>query len=181
MTTEAYIALGSNIGNRMEHLKSGVTGLMKHSEIKVVAVSSVYETAPVGYTNQASFLNMVVKIQTTYSSEHLLDCLQAIEQTAGRKREIVWGPRTLDLDILLYSNEIIHTDRLSVPHPRMFERAFVMVPLNELAPSLILPVAEEKVETITTRLSDLKDVKLFREQTTGILDMFENNRNDIHK
>lgn len=180
MTTEAYIALGSNIENRMEHLKSGVTGLMKHSGIKVVAVSSVYETAPVGYTNQASFLNMVVKIQTAYSSEHLLDCLQAIEQ-AGRKREIVWGPRTLDLDILLYSNEVIHTDRLSVPHPRMFERAFVMVPLNELAPSLILPVAEEKVEIITIRLSDLKDVKLFREQTTGILDMFENNSNDLHK
>jgi len=107
--------------------------------------------------------------------------LQALEQAAGRKREIVWGPRTLDLDILLYSNEIIHTDRLSVPHPRMFERAFVMVPLNELAPSLILPVAEEKVEIITTRLSDLKDVKLFREQTTGILDMFENNSNDLHK
>ena len=154
---------------------------MKHSEIKVVAVSSIYETAPVGYTNQASFLNMVVKIQTTYSSEHLLDCLQVIEQAAGRKREIVWGPRTLDLDILLYSKEIIHTDRLSVPHPRMFERAFVMVPLNELAPSLILPVAEEKVEIITTRLSDLKDVKLFRKQTTGILDMFENNSNDLHK
>ena len=85
------------------------------------------------------------------------------------------------MDILLYSNEIIHTDRLNVPHPRMFERAFVMVPLNELAPSLILPVAEEKVETITKRLSDLKDVKLFREQTTDILDMFENNRNDLHK
>ena len=102
MTTEAYIALGSNIENRMEHLKSGVTALMKHSEVKVVAVSSVYETAPVGYTNQASFLNMVVKIQTTYSSEQLLDCLQAIEQAAGRK-ERLYG----DLEPLIWISYFI--------------------------------------------------------------------------
>ena len=105
----------------------------------MVSTSSIYETEPVGYTEQASFLNMVVKVETDFTPFELLETTLTIEEELGRKRELKWGPRTLDLDILMFNQENIKSEKLTVPHPRMQERAFVMVPLKEIAIEKVLP------------------------------------------
>lgn len=136
MQNQAYIALGSNIEDRYNYLTNAINELNKHEKIKVVNISSVYETDPVGYTEQSPFLNMVVSVSTTLTPQELLaECLR-IELVLGRKREIMWGPRTVDLDILLYNQENMETDTLIIPHPRMHERAFVLIPLLEIASHL---------------------------------------------
>jgi len=129
----AYIALGSNIGNRKAHLDSAIAALRGNTAVSHVEVSSIYETAPVGYLDQDHFYNMAAKIKTSLSAEALLSLLQEIERSEGRERLIRNGPRTLDLDILLYNADDIHSEGLSIPHPRMHERAFVLAPLAELA------------------------------------------------
>lgn len=136
MQNQAYIALGSNIEDRFTYLTNAINELNKHEKIKVVNISSIYETDPVGYTEQSPFLNMVVSVMTTLNPHDLLaECLH-IEFVLGRKREIKWGPRTVDLDILLYNQENMETDTLIIPHPRMHERAFVLIPLLEIASHL---------------------------------------------
>ncbi|MEW9675281.1 2-amino-4-hydroxy-6-hydroxymethyldihydropteridine diphosphokinase [Lentibacillus sp. L22] len=134
--TRVYIALGSNIEPRYNYLMDAILLLGEQETITLNKQSSVYETKPVGYTEQADFLNMVIEIDTSLSASQLLVACQAIEQQLGRKREIRFGPRTVDLDILLYRQEQIETKRLTIPHPRMHERAFVLVPLAEIAPDL---------------------------------------------
>lgn len=136
----AYISIGSNIGDRLDHLVEAVRALHAHKRIEVTKVSSIYETAPVGYTDQADFLNLVVCIATSLDPYGLLATCQEIENGLGRIRDIRWGPRTADLDILLYNNDNIEAEKLIVPHPRMGERAFVLVPLLEIAPALGHPV-----------------------------------------
>jgi 2-amino-4-hydroxy-6-hydroxymethyldihydropteridine diphosphokinase len=132
MDNTAYLALGSNIGDRFGYLGRAVELVHQHEKIKVVNTSSIYETDPVGYTDQDAFLNMVIKVETALDPFDLLDEINKIEAELGRKREIRWGPRTLDLDILLYNQENINSEKLTVPHPRMQERAFVMIPLLEI-------------------------------------------------
>ena len=112
--------------------------LESHPHISLLDFSSIYETEPVGYTEQPTFLNMVIKLETSFNAFELLAVTQKIENGLGRKREIHWGPRTIDLDILLYNNENIKSEHLIIPHPRMFERAFVMVPLFEIDNELLL-------------------------------------------
>lgn len=128
----SYLSLGSNMGDRFEMLRQAVSQLSESPAITVTCISSLYETDPVGYTKQESFLNMVVKIETELDAVVLLDVCQEIEQNLNRKRLIRWGPRTIDLDILLYNQDDIKNDRLIIPHPRMGERAFVIVPLLEI-------------------------------------------------
>lgn len=136
----AYLSLGSNLGNRFDMLQDAVLMLQEQPELTVTQVSSVYETDPVGYTEQATFLNIVVEIKSDLSAERiLLICLET-EQTLGRIREFRWGPRCIDLDILLYNDENIVSEKLTVPHPRMHERGFVLVPLMELVPEGVHPV-----------------------------------------
>ncbi len=137
---EAFISIGSNIGERHQYLYEAIDALNSRTDTTVEKVSSIYETAPVGYTDQANFLNVVISIHTSLSAKHLLAACQHIEQELGRKRTIRWGPRTVDLDILLYNQEKIITEHLIVPHPRMAERAFVLVPLLEIAPDIKDPV-----------------------------------------
>ncbi|OHX51874.1 2-amino-4-hydroxy-6-hydroxymethyldihydropteridine diphosphokinase [Planococcus salinarum] len=132
---EIYLSLGSNMGDRLEMLKQAVRTLVKHPEVNVLKISSLYETDPVGYTEQDAFLNMVVYLQTDLSALELLDLCQGIERELNRKRDVRWGPRTIDLDILLFNHDNIKTERLIIPHPRMHERAFVLVPLLELDPA----------------------------------------------
>ena len=134
MTHTAYIALGSNIGQREEYLKKAVALLHQHPYVTVTDVSSIYETDPVGYTDQDLFLNMAAKVRTSLSPFELLDLTQSIENELGRTREIRWGPRTADLDILLYNRENTDTEQRTVPHPRMPERMVVLVPLLEIYP-----------------------------------------------
>ncbi|MFQ3546666.1 2-amino-4-hydroxy-6-hydroxymethyldihydropteridine diphosphokinase [Halobacillus rhizosphaerae] len=128
----AYVALGSNIDEREVYLSNALNLLEGKGEITITKRSSVYETDPVGYTDQNEFLNMVVEVETLLSPYQLLDVCQSIEEELGRKRVVKWGPRTIDLDILLYNDENIEVERLRIPHPHMHERAFVMVPLAEL-------------------------------------------------
>ncbi|MFC4558579.1 2-amino-4-hydroxy-6-hydroxymethyldihydropteridine diphosphokinase [Virgibacillus kekensis] len=151
---QVYLALGTNIEPRKEHLVKALQLLSRHDKILLVEKSSIYETAPVGYTNQAEFLNMVAEIQTSLSPLELLDYCQSIEQKLGRKREIRFGPRTIDLDILVYNQENRKTDRLILPHPRMHERAFVLVPLHEISPELRFG---EKGKTVADYIEDLSE------------------------
>jgi 2-amino-4-hydroxy-6-hydroxymethyldihydropteridine diphosphokinase len=161
MMNKAYIALGTNIEPRYEYIMRALQSLANTMEIKVVKQSSIYQTAPVGYTDQADFLNMVIEVDTSLSSIELLDCCQEIEQSLGRKRVIRFGPRTIDLDILLYNQENSKMDRLIIPHPRVHERAFVLIPLNEIAPDLIIPPWDKSVADYIDTLppTDKKDVK----------------------
>ncbi|AVQ97619.1 2-amino-4-hydroxy-6-hydroxymethyldihydropteridine diphosphokinase [Oceanobacillus sp. M65] len=158
-----YIALGTNIEPREDHLKEALRLLMAHSEITIEKVSSIYETAPVGYTDQADFLNMVVHVHTSDSPVELLDKCQEIEQQLGRKRGVRFGPRTIDLDILLYNHENSKTERLIIPHPRMHQRAFVLIPLHEIAPTILIQALGKNVKELVRELpeTDIKDVRIW--------------------
>ena len=137
---KAYLSLGSNLGDRFEMLQDAVRVLQQQEDIEVTRVSSVYETEPVGYTEQATFLNIVVEVMSKLSAEKILSICLETEHTLGRIREFRWGPRCIDLDILLYNDENVVSENLTVPHPRMHERGFVLVPLIELAPNGVHPV-----------------------------------------
>lgn len=130
--TKAYISLGSNLGDRLGYLASAVTRLHERDGIRVTRCSSVYETAPVGLTEQPAFLNMVIEVETSLGPLELLRAMMDVEQALGRVRLVRWGPRTIDLDLLVYGDVSMQTAELELPHPRMSERAFVLVPLLEL-------------------------------------------------
>lgn len=138
-----YLGLGGNIGERDIYLREAIVSLSQHEHINVLDLSSIYETQPVGPVDQAAFLNMVAKIETSLSPEQLLEVTAEVEHHLGRTREIYWGPRTLDIDILMYDHLSLTTDRLEIPHPRMKERLFVLVPLAEISPNLTLPGDEK--------------------------------------
>lgn len=134
----AYLGLGSNLGDRRRHLAEALRQLNAGPDTRVTAVSSVYETAPVGVTAQPDFLNLAARVATQHSAQALLDqCLQ-IEAGLGRVRRERWGPRTIDIDLLLYAEVCLRDARLQLPHPRMQERSFVLIPLAEIAPDLRL-------------------------------------------
>lgn len=130
---EVYLSIGTNMGERLDNLKFAVRQLTAHEAVHVTAVSSIYETAPVGFVDQASFLNIAVRLETSLTPFAMLALCQQIEQELGRVREFRWGPRIIDLDILLYNHENIEAENLVVPHERMYERAFVLVPLAEIS------------------------------------------------
>jgi 2-amino-4-hydroxy-6-hydroxymethyldihydropteridine diphosphokinase len=130
----AYLGIGSNLGDRASHLQGAVDALVAADGLDVVAVSPVYETVPVGGPPQPDYLNAVVAVDTTLTARALLELAHHIEAAADRVRTVRWGPRTLDVDLLLVGDEQIDEPDLVVPHPRMTERAFVVVPLADLAP-----------------------------------------------
>ena len=134
----AYLGLGSNLGDRRQHLTEAVRRLHAGPALQVVKVSSVYESSPVGVTAQSDFLNLVVQVATTHAPQKLLTECLCIETDLGRVRGERWGPRTIDIDLLLYGDMRIDDERLTVPHPRMRERSFVLTPLAEIAPGLKL-------------------------------------------
>lgn len=165
-----YLALGSNIEPRETYLAKALDALNAYQQITIVKKSSVYKTAPVGYTDQADFLNMVVEVDTSLLPLALLDVCQAIEKQLGRKRDIRFGPRTIDLDILMYNQENRETERLTLPHPRMLERAFVLIPLGEIAPELIIPATGDKrvqdyIEALPER--DIEGVRQWKEENSA--------------
>jgi 2-amino-4-hydroxy-6-hydroxymethyldihydropteridine diphosphokinase len=133
----AYIGLGSNLGDRLSYLQLAVDALARVPGVRVKAVSRVYETAPVGGPPQDPYLNAVVAIETNLTEEELLHRCQQIEQLAARERAERWGPRTLDVDILLVDNTTYDGPDLTIPHPRMWERGFVLAPLRDVAPELV--------------------------------------------
>lgn len=137
----AFIGLGGNVGDAAATLRSAIDQLAGLPHTQLLAASSLYCTAPVGGIEQADFVNAVAQLETTLTPEGLLQALFAIERAHGRDRNIEqrWGPRTLDLDLLLYGDQVIDIDGLTVPHPRIAERAFVLVPLAEIAPDTLIP------------------------------------------
>lgn len=138
MNSTAYLALGGNLGDRREYLSAAVRALNSERGLRVEKFSSVYETAPVGVVDQPDFYNLVVEVSTTLTAHELLTRCLAIENKLGRVRTERWGPRTIDLDVLWYENVTLRDSELTLPHPRMKERAFVLVPLAEIAPTLLL-------------------------------------------
>ena len=138
MGKKVFIGIGTNIGDRKDNLNRTVKLLGENGKTLIKRVSSIYETAPVGYLDQAAFLNIVVEIETVLDPFELMEFTASIEKVMGRERLIKWGPRIIDLDILLYENEVIKTENLIIPHPRIGERAFVLIPLMEIAPKILL-------------------------------------------
>lgn len=130
----AFLGLGSNIGDKAENLREAVRLLDADSRTEVVAKSSLYTTAPVGYLDQDDFVNGVIEVETARSPEELLALCQSVEQSLRRVRLIRWGPRTIDVDVLLYEALVSSDPMLTLPHPRMHERGFVLVPLAEIDP-----------------------------------------------
>lgn len=154
-----YIGIGSNMGDREENILSAIEkiGMVMGTSTIVTKVSNVYETKPVGYSDQGDFLNCVVEIKTQLKPEELLVELLNIEEELKRKRTVKWGPRTIDLDVLLFDDEILSNENLVVPHPRMHERLFVLEPLCDLAPYKLHPI-------LRTRIIDLKESLIKTEQ-----------------
>ncbi len=146
----AYLGLGSNLGDRRQYLAEAVRRLHAGPGLQVMAVSAVYESSPVGMAAQPDFLNLVVQVATSHPPHELLDQCLCIEAALGRERRERWGPRTIDIDVLLYGDVSIADENLTVPHPRMAERSFVLTPLAEIAPGLRL--AGETVGVLATRL-----------------------------
>ena len=137
-----YLGLGSNIGDREDYLARACGLLHQHPAVTVQAVSSLYETAPVGFTAQDAFLNIVARVNTILRPESLLAVTQAVESRLGREPAVRWGPRVIDIDILLYDALQVHRPFLDIPHNALSERLFVLVPLSELEPELRLPSGE---------------------------------------
>jgi len=144
----AAVSLGSNLGDREAHLKHAIEALDG-----VLAVSRIIETAPVGGPPQPRYLNAAVVLETDLDAAALLGRCQLLEQAAGRTRAVRWGPRTLDVDLLLFGDQVINQEDLLVPHPRLAERAFVLQPLAEIAPDWIVPGPDRTVEQL---LGDLQ-------------------------
>ncbi len=144
---QCYIGLGSNLEDPRQQVSSALAELDQIPETRMLSASSLYRSDPVGPQDQPDFINAVALIETSLEAHPLLDQLQQLEQSHRRVRKQHWGPRTLDLDLLLYGDQLIATERLSVPHPFMHERSFVLWPLAEISPELILPAG--------SRLSDL--------------------------
>ena len=138
MTTSAYLGLGSNLGDRLEHLREAVRLLNTEPAVEVVRSSRVYETEPIG-PPQPAFLNAVIEIRSDGTARELLDACRRVEDALGRVRAERWGPRTIDVDVLTFDEQTIDEPDLVVPHPRMHERGFVLLPLGELETDPMLP------------------------------------------
>ena len=147
-----FIGIGANLGSVRENFAHAVRSIEKCA--RLVAVSSLYESEPVGLEDQPKFTNAVVKVETELSPFELLDRLKAIEKDIGRKKTVRWGPRVIDLDIIFYEDFVINTDSLVIPHPRAHERRFVLEPLLEIEPSAWHPAKNMSVRDICSELAD---------------------------
>jgi len=174
-----YLGLGSNIGDREEYIEQAIFLLEKYASLQVLRHSSNYETEPEGGASQPPFINAVVAIKTKLDPYKLLDVCHEIEAALGRERELEKGPRTIDIDILFYGDEVISDDKLQIPHPLMHERLFVLRPLNEIAPKQIHPVLEKTINVLydarKAELGGTYDDELpgFKEIKSASLDDYE--------
>ncbi|MHB0998016.1 MAG: 2-amino-4-hydroxy-6-hydroxymethyldihydropteridine diphosphokinase [Armatimonadota bacterium] len=149
----AYLGIGSNLGDKKSNIDDAIRRINEINGISILKKSSVYETEPVGYMDQPDFLNSVIEIDTELDPVQLLHSTQQIEKDMGRVRNLKWGPRVIDIDILIFDNLKIDTTELVLPHPRITERAFVIIPLAEIAPDLIINNSVSVIE-LSRKLSD---------------------------
>ena len=151
--TTAYIALGSNLGNREQTIRQALEHLSTHPQVQLESSSTLITTAAQGGAEtQPDFLNGAARITTALAADQLLDLLQQIEKSLGRVRQEKWGPRTIDLDLLLFGNDIIETPQLKVPHPLMHTRRFVLEPLAEIAPEVVHPQLHKTIPHLLDQL-----------------------------
>ena len=154
-----YLALGTNLGDRSANLRVAIEALP--SEINVIAESKVYETPPWGYENQPAFLNMAVKCETNLEPELLLKRLKQLEVQLGREQSFRWGPRLIDIDILFYGDLILKSESLIIPHPRLHERAFVLIPLADIASDFIHPILKKTIKELLASV-DMDDIHPYK-------------------
>jgi 2-amino-4-hydroxy-6-hydroxymethyldihydropteridine diphosphokinase len=167
----AYVALGSNLEDPVSQVRAGLRALAALPRTRLIAASSLYRNPPAGYRDQPDFVNAVAQIETHLAPRALLDALLAIERSHGRLRDFPNAPRTLDLDILIYGEKVVCETGLTIPHPRMLERAFVLVPLAEIAPAAVVP-GRGCVAELVTRMDATGLVRLANARTA--------NRQDLH-
>jgi 2-amino-4-hydroxy-6-hydroxymethyldihydropteridine diphosphokinase len=144
-----YISAGSNMGNRLQNCRQGITALTRSGDSRIVAQSRIYVTEPVDYEDQDWFINLVVKLETTKTPFELLDTIKSVQRAAGRKRDVIrFGPRVLDLDIIFFDDLVLDSDHLVVPHPRMHQRRFVLKPICDIDPTIVHPVLKKDMQTL---------------------------------
>ena len=160
----AYLGLGSNLGERLENLKRSIGLLLKNPNIELVACSNIYETAPLGGPEQGPFLNACISIQTTLPPVSLLREMQHVENVMKRIREVRWGPRIIDLDLLVYEKTIVNTPFLQLPHPRIIERDFVLVPLANIASDLSISGTGQTVGQVLANRTGNPDINYYCSQ-----------------
>jgi len=159
--SRVFIGVGSNEGDRLAHISQALRRLQATSGVRVIQMATICETAPIGGPPQGPYLNTVVELETDIPPHQLLPVLQAVEQQLGRKPSTErWGPRPIDLDVLLYDEQVIKTPELTIPHPRMHERRFVLEPLMQLAPQLLHPVLKRSIAELFAQTVPLGPVEL---------------------
>ena len=159
MTHTAYIGIGSNLGNPDKNCIEAIEKIATNGGIKILSKSSLYQTAPVGHTQQNWFVNSVIKIATELNPKNLLFALLNIESKMGRIRKEKWGPRLIDLDLLFYDNLILNQEGIILPHPEIQKRKFVLIPLDEIAENLTHPILKKTIKTLLQELSNDAEVK----------------------
>jgi 2-amino-4-hydroxy-6-hydroxymethyldihydropteridine diphosphokinase len=150
----AYIGIGSNLGDKIHHCEKAISAILKIDRHKLLAKSSLFKTQPIGYTSQGWFVNGVIKIETDLEAPELLRTLKTIESQLGRTKTFRWGPRTIDLDILFFDDNEIHTEELQIPHPLIQDRQFVLIPMAEIDRNLIHPVFKKTVQELLDNLKE---------------------------
>lgn len=159
MTHTIYLSIGSNLGDRLTNLRTAISSLSP--KVQPVVQSSVYETEPWGYSDQPAFLNQVIKASTMLDPIDVVVLFKDIEVSMGRQETFRFGPRLIDLDILYYDELVLHTPKLTIPHPRITERAFVLIPLAEIAPDLVHPGLGKSIQQLKSAV-DASSLKLFQ-------------------
>ena len=165
MVNTAYIGIGSNQGDAFSNCTVAIDRICASKKIRLLKQSSYYRTEPWGYRDQEHFINLVIKVQTSFALPELLDFLQSLERELGRTKTIPWGPRTIDLDILFYNNDISTSPRLTIPHPHIGNRGFVLIPLEEIDPHLVHPVYRKTVTQLLDSLDDSSGVTKLDKET----------------
>ena len=151
---KTYIGLGGNLGDRKENIQKALVELARNNRCRLTRVSSLYETRPVGIEEQPDFLNLAAEIETELNPKELLVWLKEVERKVGREKTFKWGPRIIDIDILLYDDLHVTEDNLEIPHPEMHKRAFVLSPLAEIAPSAKHPITGLTVRQMSDAVGD---------------------------
>jgi 2-amino-4-hydroxy-6-hydroxymethyldihydropteridine diphosphokinase len=166
MDNIAYIGIGSNQGDPLTNCTGAIEHICASGHNRLLEQSSFYHTEPWGYRDQDYFINLAIKIETSLSPFDLLSFLQGIERKLAKKQDIPWGPRTIDLDILFYNNDIVESSHLTIPHSFVCQRGFVLYPLEEIAPRLMHPLYNQTISQLLDSLVDDKQVsKLAKERT----------------